>query len=66
MKNVTWDSYEMAFIQFILSEARQLEVLSIHESRGHLTSDEEASVAAEVARYRRASPAANVVISRMP
>ncbi|KAK1603615.1 hypothetical protein QYE76_027288 [Lolium multiflorum] len=66
MKNVSWDSYEMTFIQFILSQARQLEVLSIHESRGHLTSDEEAFVAAEVARYRRASPAANVVISRIP
>jgi hypothetical protein len=67
MKYVTWDSYELAFIQFILFKARQLEVFRIHESRVHLKSDGELEcVAVEVAQYRRASPAANVVISRMP
>ncbi|KAM0906625.1 hypothetical protein ACQ4PT_016647 [Festuca glaucescens] len=66
MKNVTWNLYEMAFIQFVLSEARQLEIFSIHESRRCFKPNQAALAVAEVALYRRSSPAANVVISRMP
>jgi hypothetical protein len=66
MKNVNWYSYEMAFIKFVLSEARRLEVFSIHANRFCLKSDEDALKVAEVARYMRASPAAKVVINRMP
>ncbi|XP_047054543.1 F-box/FBD/LRR-repeat protein At1g13570-like [Lolium rigidum] len=66
MKNVTWNLYEMAFIQFVLLEARQLEVFSIHESRLCLKPNQAALALAEVAQYMRSSPAANLVISQMP
>jgi hypothetical protein len=66
MKNVNWDSNEMAFIEFVLAEARQLEVFNIHECRWRLKSNKDAPAVAEIARYRRASPAAKVVISRKP
>jgi hypothetical protein len=66
MKNVTWNLYEMAFIQFVLLEARQLEVFGIHESRRCLKPNQAALALAEVAHYMRSSPAANLVISQMP
>jgi hypothetical protein len=53
----------MAFIKFVLSKARQLEVFNIHVYRRLLEFDEKV---AEVALYTRASPAANVLFRRMP